>query len=62
MMYSVQRKVFALLGALRKTVLSWHDTGVVSPGAPEKVVRQLRELADELERVYEAMIYPDADR
>ena len=61
-MYRMQKKVFALVGALRKTIRSWPDTGVVSPGAPEKVVIQLRELADELERVYQSMIYPDADR
>ena len=61
-MYRSQKKVFALVGSLRKTIRSWPDTGVVSPGAPEKVVYQLRELADELESIYRAMIYPDADR
>lgn len=61
-MYRIQKKVFALIGVLRKTVRSWPSQGVMSPGAPEKVVLQLRELADELESVYQAMIYPDADR
>lgn len=61
-MYRIQKKVFALIGVLRKTVRSWPSNGVMSPGAPEKVVIQLRELADELESVYHAMIYSDADR
>ena len=61
-MYRSQKKVFALIGVLRKTIRSWPETGIVSPGAPEKVVIQLRELADELERLYDLMIYPDADR
>lgn len=61
-MYRSQKKVFALIGALRKTIRCWPETGIVSPGAPEKVVIQLRELADELERLYDLMIYPDADR
>ena len=61
-MYRSQKKVFALIGALRKTIRSWPETGVVSPGAPEKVVYQLRELASELESVYQSMISPDADR
>ena len=50
-MYRSQKKVFALIGVLRKTIRCWPETGIVSPGAPEKVVIQLRELADELESI-----------
>ena len=48
-MYSAQKKVFALVGVLRKSVEAWPEVGCVSPGAPEKVVKQLRDIADRLE-------------
>lgn len=51
-MYSAQKKVFALVGVLRKSVEAWPRVGLVSPGAPEKVVKQLRAIADQLESVH----------
>lgn len=55
-MYGKQRKVFALIGALRKSSIDWLLRGLVSPGAPEIVVSRLRDIADEVESRYEAMI------
>ena len=51
-MYSAQKKVFALVGVLRKSVEAWPRVGLVSPGAPEKVVKQLRAIADQLEALH----------
>lgn len=51
-MYSAQKKVFALVGVLRKSIEAWPQVGLVSPGAPEKVVKQLRDIAEKLEALH----------